>query len=91
MTKVLKKGWKKSQAFSPAKLKKSVEKTAKDAKLSPARRKGFVAEIADPVIALSKKKRTVKATDLRRSLLGRIDRKSKAAGKAWRRYEKKKK
>ena len=49
----------------------------------------LVSEVAEPVILLSKKKRLVKATDLRRSILGRLDRRSKATANAWRRFDRK--
>ena len=90
MTKVLKKGGKK-QAFSVSKLKKSIEKAAKDAGLPNSKIKVLVKEVAEPVIALAKKKRTVKAAALRRAILGRLDRKAKAVSNAWRRYDRKKK
>ena len=88
MTKVLKRNGKR-QNFLPGKVRKGVEGAAKDAELSPKRRKELLAEVAEPVIALMKKKRTIRAVDLRKSLLGRIDRRSKKAGNAWRRFDRK--
>lgn len=90
MGKVLKKDGKK-QPFVAAKIKRSVEKAAKEAKLSSAKVKKLVKEVAEPVIALYKKKRLVKAVDLRRSLLGRLDRNFKKVANAWRRYDRRKK
>jgi len=90
MTTVVKKGGKR-QAFSPAKIRRSVERAAKDAKVPPAKRKKLVKEVCDPAIALMKKKRSIKAADIRRSLLGRLARKSKKAASAWRKFDKKKK
>ena len=87
---VVKKGGKK-QAFSAAKIRRSVEKAAKDVKMAPAKVKELVKNVADPVIALYKKKRTVKVSALRRSILGRLDRRAKKVSAAWRRYDKKKK
>ncbi len=88
MTTVIKKGGK-TEAFSPAKLKSSVSKSAKDAKLTSAKIKKLVEEVAEPVIALCKKKKTVKAVDIRRSLLGRLDRRAKSVSLSWRRYQRK--
>lgn len=90
MTNVLKRGGLKKQAFSPSKIRRSVENAAKEAKLSPAQRKKLVKEIADPVIEFAKKKRVVRSIDIRKALLGRLDRKSKAVSRAWKRFEKKK-
>ena len=90
MGKVVKKGGKKGQAFSPAKVRKSIQKSAKDAKLSKAKTDALLKEVADPVISQYKKKR-VKSSDLRRSILGRLDRKSKKVASAWKKYDRKKK
>ncbi|MBU2639112.1 MAG: hypothetical protein KKG75_00205 [Nanoarchaeota archaeon] len=90
MTNVIKKGGKK-QAFSPAKLKNSIIKAAKDAKLSMAKANQLVKDVAEPAIALIKKKRVVRVADIRKSILGRLDRKAKSVSNAWRRFEKQKK
>ena len=89
MTNVVKKGGKK-QSFNPTKLRNSVLKAAKDAKLAPAKTKQLLVEVAEPVIALAKKKSVVKTTALRKSLLGRLDRRAKLVSKAWRNFEKNK-
>ena len=89
MVHVIKKRGRK-QAFSSAKIRNAVLKSAKDAKLSPAKVKQLVKDVADPVISLAKGKRRVKAADLRRSLLGRLDRRAKSVSNAWRRFDKKK-
>ena len=75
------------QAFSAAKVRSSVEKAAKDGKVSTAKRRELQKEVADSVIALYKRKRTVRVTDLRKSLLRRLDRRAKAVSAAWRRYD----
>jgi len=90
MGKVVKKGGKK-QSFLPRKIRISVERAAKEAKLAPKKVREVLEEVAEPVIALYKKKKLVKATELRRSLLGRLDRKAKKVSAAWRRYDRKKK
>ena len=89
MVKVLKKR-KKKQTFSPAKLKRSIEKAAREAKSSQAKIKKLIEEVANPVIALTKKKRVIKTTDIRRLLLGRLERRARSVSNAWRKYEKKK-
>ena len=80
----------KTQAFSPAKIKKAIEKTAKDAKVPAAKRKELLKEVALPIIKLYKNKR-VKSTDLRRIILGRLSTRSKATVSEWKRWEKRKK
>jgi len=89
MVNIVKKGGKK-QGFSPAKIRHSVEKAAKDAGLKAAKIRELIAEVAEPVIALAKTKRIVKATAVRKALLGRLDRKAKSVANAWRKFEKKK-
>jgi transcriptional regulator NrdR family protein len=88
MTTVIKKGGRR-QAFIPAKIKKAVERAAKDARLSSAQIKVLVREVAEPVIAFYGKKKTVKAVDIRRALLGRLNRRAKSVVLSWRRYQNK--
>lgn len=88
MVNVTKKGGKK-QSFMPIKIRRSVEKSAKDAKLSLAKKKQLVEEVAEPVIALAEKK-AMRTSALRKSILGRIERRSKKAATAWRKFEKNK-
>ena len=90
MTIVIKKGGKR-QAFAGSKVRSAVVKAAKDVRLSPAKIKKLVKEVAEPVIAFYKKKRLVKSTDIRRALLGRLDRKAKAVSASWRRHQNRKK
>jgi transcriptional regulator NrdR family protein len=90
MTTVIKKGGRR-QAFSAAKIKRSVLKAAKEAKLSKSKAQALVKEVATPVIALCKKKRTVKSSYIRKTLLGRLNRKAKSVVSAWRKYDRRKK
>lgn len=79
----------KRQSFNASKLRKSIEKAAKEAGMSAGKRKELIKEISEPVIKLYKN-RSVKAVALRRSILGRLDRKAKSVSKAWRRHDRKK-
>ncbi len=81
----------KKQAFLPKKIRMSVEKAAKEAGLAPRKIGDLIEDVAEPVIELYRKKKVVKATDLRRSLLGRLDRKAKKVAAAWRRYDRRRK
>ena len=90
MTKVMKKGGK-TQVFIPSKIRCAIDRSARDAKLSLAKRKELIKEVAEPAISFFKGKRVVKATDIRRSLLRRLDRRSKQVLKAWRKYDKERK
>ena len=80
----------KKQAFTAAKIKKAVEKAARDAGISSLKIKELVKDVAEPVIKLYKNK-SVKSTILRKSILRRLERRAKAAVSAWRRYENRKK
>ena len=90
MGKIVKRGGKR-QSFSAAKIRKSVQDASRDAKISVAKARGLVKDIAEPVIAHYKGKKTVLARDLRRSILGRLDRRMKKVSNAWRRYDQKRK
>jgi len=89
MVNVVKKGGKK-QGFSPAKIRHSVEYAAKDAGLKASKIKELIANVAEPVITWVKTKRIVKASAIRKAILGRLDRKAKSVANAWRKFEKKK-
>ncbi|GAH81970.1 unnamed protein product, partial [marine sediment metagenome] len=78
------------QAFNAAKIKKSIHRAAKKAGFSPAKQRALVKEVGDAVIDLYKKKRVVPTSVIRKSVLGRIDRRVKSVGRAWRVVEKKK-
>ncbi len=86
-THVIKKSGKR-QAFSLAKLKRSVERSARDAGLGAAKRKELLKDVVMPLAKLLKRKRAVRASALRRALLGRLERKAKSAARAWRAFEK---
>ncbi|GAI93827.1 unnamed protein product [marine sediment metagenome] len=90
MTQVIKKGGKK-QRFIPAKIKNSIKKAAAGARISPAKTRELVIDVGESVIDLYKRKKLVKTIDLRKSILGRLNRKSKSVASAWKRYEKRKK
>ena len=89
MGQVIKRGGRR-QAFSAAKIRRSIQKTARAAKLSPTKTKQLVKEVGDAVIRAYKGKRLVKSTVLRRSILGRLKKRSRAVATVWRRYKKKK-
>lgn len=78
----------KRQAFMPGKVRKAVDMAARDAKLPMAKRKELVKEVAEPVIKHYKNK-SVRVSALRKAILGRLERRSKAASAAWKRYDRK--
>lgn len=79
----------KRQAFSVAKLKRAVEKAAKDAKLRGSKAKTLAKEVVDPLVKALKRKKTVRASALRKAVLGRIERRAKAVATAWKRFDRK--
>ena len=76
MGQVIKRGGRR-QAFSAAKIRKSIQKTAGRAKLSPAKTKQLVKEVGDAVIRTYKGKGLVRSTAIRKSILGRFEGKLK--------------
>ena len=91
MGQVIKRGGKKKQVFNAAKIRYSIQKASRDARISPAKTKELVKEIGDAVIKQYKGKRVVKSIVLRRSILGRLGRRVKSVASAWRKYEKRRK
>ena len=89
MTNVIKRGGNK-QKFSPSKIKKAIASALKEAKVPKAKRDEVVKEVGGAVIALFGKRKLVKTTEIRKAVLTRLARKSKAAVAAWKRGEKKK-
>lgn len=89
MTHVIKRGGRR-QIFSPAKIKSAIKGALKEAGLPKTKVEENVKKVGNAVIDFFKKKRVAKTTDIRRSILGRLGRISKASASAWRRHEKKK-
>lgn len=89
MTQVIKRSGKR-QAFSPLKIRRTLELAAKEAKLSPSLIKKLIKEVAEPLIAFIKKKKVIKAINIRKSLLARVDRRIKKVSYALRRFDIKK-
>jgi len=87
MVKVVKRGGAEEE-FIPDKIRESVSKAAKEAGLAVDKIRVLVREIAEPVIQLFGKKEVVKTSELRKSLLGRLDRKAKKVSIAWRKHDK---
>lgn len=90
MTQVIKRGGVR-QKFMPEKIRRSVRKAATGAKVSQARTRELVSDVGNSVVDLFKKKRLVKTVDIRKSILGRLNRRMKSVASSWRRAEKKKK
>ncbi|MCK4647658.1 hypothetical protein KAT24_01880 [Candidatus Pacearchaeota archaeon] len=90
MTQVIKRGGRR-QKFIPAKIKNSIKNAAKAARISPAKTRELVNEVGGAVIEFAQKKKLVKTIDLRKSILGRINRRIKSVASAWKKSEKRKK
>ena len=75
------------QGFSFIKLQKAIDKAAKDAKMPITKRKELCKEVAEGVKESLIRKNTISAVNLRRRVLGRLDRRSKATLNAWRKYD----
>jgi len=86
MVKVIKKN-RKIVAFSAAKIKKGVLNAAKDAKLPKSVRNMLVRKVAMPVIRAAKKKKVVRTSEIKKSILSKLGRRSVAAFKSWKKYE----
>ncbi|MBS3141309.1 hypothetical protein J4405_04145 [Candidatus Woesearchaeota archaeon] len=87
---VIKKNHKK-QKFSAVKIKNALVKAAREAKVSAATSKELVKKVAVPVIEWAMTKTKVKSQDIRRHILLKLAKKSKATAAVWKKYDKKKK
>jgi transcriptional repressor NrdR len=77
------------QRFSPAKLKKSIKKAARDAGAS-LKTKRELGSVAKEVLAKFKERKLIRAAEIRSAVLSRLSRKSRSVASAWKRYENKK-
>ena len=89
MTTVIKRGGKR-QTFSPSKIKKAIAGALREAHVSKAKRDMIVKEVANEVVKMYGKRKLVKATEIRKAVVAKLGRRSKAAVTAWKRREKKK-
>jgi len=90
MTQVIKRGGKKREAFSPSKIKNAIAKSAKEAGFSSSKIEEVVKDVGNGVIGFFGKKKVVKAVDIRRSVLGRLERSAKSVAVQWKKFEKRK-
>ncbi len=86
MVEVIKRSGKR-QSFHVAKVKQSVAAAAKDAKLSAAKTKMLAEEVAVSVQKSLAGKKVIRAVDLRRKILSRLDRFARRVAQAWRDYD----
>lgn len=77
------------QKFSISKLKRGIERAAKDAKITASKRKSLAMDISSSVVHGLKGKRSIRAAELRRRVLTRIERQARSAASAWRRFDRK--
>ncbi|VVB84061.1 Uncharacterised protein [uncultured archaeon] len=90
MTQVIKRGGKKRQAFSSSKIKGAIKSAAKDAGLSSAKTQELIEDVGNGVISFFGKKKVVKAVDIRKSIVRRLERRAKAVASKWKSFERKK-
>jgi transcriptional regulator NrdR family protein len=90
MTQVIKRGGKKRESFNPSKIKGAIKRSAKEAGFSASRVEEVVKNVGNGVIDFFGKKKVVKAVDIRKSILGRLERTAKKAAQSWKKFEKRK-
>ncbi len=82
MTRVIKANGK-EEAFSSSKLRLSIAKALKEADI--------VGSVSGQIISEIRRKKTVKASDIRREVLSRLRKKCRAAAESWEKYDRRKK
>jgi transcriptional regulator NrdR family protein len=87
--KVIKKSGK-EEKFSITKLKQSVTKATKEAKVPPIEMKKIIEKTTKPIIALSKKQEKIKSKDIRKKVFDKFGKKYNSITKSWKAFEKKK-
>lgn len=78
------------QNFSASKIRESIHKASRDVGYNMFKVKELEKEVAEPVIKHFKTKKSVRASEIRKSILGRLDRRAKSVSSAWRKYDKRK-
>ena len=84
---VIKRGGRR-QRFSAAKLRHSIERAAREGKVRAAQRVVIAREISTGILGTLRARRSVRSSELRRMVLGRLGRRSRASVAAWRRHGK---
>lgn len=87
MGQVIKRSGKK-QAFSSAKIRRAIDRAAREAGLSGGKRHEL-AQVAKHIIEKYMKRKLIKATEIRKSILRILDRRARGAAQAWRRFDRK--
>jgi transcriptional regulator NrdR family protein len=90
MTKVIKRGGKRKQAFNASKIRSSIKGAAKEAGFSPSKTQELVEEVGNSVIGFFGKKKVVKSVDIRKSIIRRLERRAKSVSAKWKHFEKRK-
>lgn len=75
------------QAFMASKIRRSIEHAAREAGVGGARARELVKEVGGSVIDFYRRKRSVRTSELRKSILRRLDRRARSVSSAWRRYD----
>jgi len=81
----------KRQNFSKAKIERAIDKAAKEAGVSAVKRKEIAKDVANGIVESLERRSSISASELRTRVLRRLETRSKATVKSWRRYDKKKK
>ena len=89
MSTVIKRGGK-TQVFSAAKIRRAIQRAAREAKISASATRELIRDVGDAVVKEYRNRR-VRSTELRRSILKRLDRRTKSVASAWRRFDRKRK
>lgn len=80
----------KKESFSRAKLERAIDRAAKEGRVNAERRREISKEVSESVKNALSKRRTIKTTELRRRVLDRLERRSRAIASAWRSYDRRK-
>lgn len=76
----------KKERFNASKIRRGIQKATREAKMSVSSAKGLISDVAESVISRYKNKK-VRTTEIRRTILGKLDRKAKSVSAAWRRFD----
>ncbi len=78
------------QRFSRAKLERAISRALREARISGTRAKEIVREISEGVYTSIIRRRSIRAADLRKRVIDRLERRARSAASAWRRYDRRK-
>ncbi|MBI2451677.1 hypothetical protein HYV50_01200 [Candidatus Pacearchaeota archaeon] len=79
------------QTFKASKIKRAVQKAVKEEGIAAAQSKKIIKKVVGIIVKRFKGRKSVRSSEIRKSILSLLDRTAKAVSAAWRKHERKRK